>query len=464
VAATLALVALIGYGVATSSSSGRAAKVAPVTSTTVVTPTTQQIPPTIVPAQPPVPYYAADVGPTLKIQFADFNDYSPLGTGYQLWATPGSTATSGSWFSVTSADGFGGQSDLYTPNAYRLDTDRGRFTIVHMSSGQTAVQFSAPTISLSLMAFGWSDADLVRLVESINLGSITLGQRQPVFSDPSLISGYELISNGVDPWLAIQGMTGELLYYTDATDPNGGLSITVGRVDATRDEGPILDRKTALQFLVDHATPFMVDGQQAVAGALIDQNGYALASWTDGDVIVTVAGKVPVPRLISIARTVHEASKAEWDDMRLMADKNASEANIPSSYSEPAQVPVSFGTDGNGESWTIQVGLGNYGNFQQIIWGWGTNGTGTTSEDTAQINTVVDGDRTYVLADLPRPVAPTAQLRVTRNGLDPVDVPFNDTHPTADRTFAAYAFSEPGPYTAQVIGADGAVLATWPST
>ena len=65
---------------------------------------------------------------------------------------------------------FGGRSDIYAQNAYRLDTDRGPVAIAHMPSGQSAVQFSTQTISLSLMAFGWSDTDLVRLVESIRSG------------------------------------------------------------------------------------------------------------------------------------------------------------------------------------------------------------------------------------------------------------------------------------------------------
>ncbi len=56
-----------------------------------------------------------------------------------------------------------------------------------------------------------------------------------------------------------------------------------------------------------------------------------------------------------------------------------------------------------------------------------------------------------------------ADLHIIRAGLDPVVVPFKDVDPTLDRTFAAYAFSELGTYSAQVIGADGAVLASWPS-
>ena len=67
-----------------------------------------------------------------------------------------------------------------------------------------------------------------------------------------------------------------------------------------------------------------------------------------------------------------------------------------------------------------------------------------------------------MLANLPRAVAPTAQLQVTRPGVDPVVVPFIDADPELNRTFAAYAFSEATQYSAQIIGADGTVLASWP--
>ena len=63
-----------------------------------------------------------------------------------------------------------------------------------------------------------------------------------------------------------------------------------------------------------------------------------------------------------------------------------------------------------------------------------------------------------------RVLAFEAQLQITRSGSDPVTVPFNDSGADLDRTFAVYAFSEPVPYSAQIIGADGTVLATWSAT
>ncbi|MGZ7011259.1 MAG: hypothetical protein ACXVI2_14280, partial [Ilumatobacteraceae bacterium] len=117
-----------------------------------------------------------------------------------------------------------------------------------------------------------------------------------------------------------------------------------------------------------------------------------------------------------------------------------------------------------GAAWTIRAAPVVYRSVRQIEWEWSTNSVTTTPDDTVQINTFVDKDRTYVVADLPRSIAAPAELHVTRAGLDPVVVSFNDIDPKLDRTLAAYAFSEPGPYTAQVVGANGTVLASWASS
>ncbi|MDP9463311.1 MAG: hypothetical protein M3P52_01700, partial [Actinomycetota bacterium] len=198
----------------------------------------------------------------------------------------------------------------------------------------------------------------------------------------------------------------------------------------------------------------------AVAGTVVGQNDYALATWIAGQNVVTVGAAMPVPQLIAIARTVHEVSADEWEGMRFQAARNSGNGL---NYEESQVLPVSFGTDAASSVWTIQVALANFGGHQQLNWLWDGNGSQTTPDDTAQINTVVDNQRTYVLADLPRNIAEAAGLQINRDGFDPVLVKFNDVDPEYTRTFAAYAFSEPVPYTAQIIGPDGSVLATWPS-
>ena len=148
--------------------------------------------------------------------------------------------------------------------------------------------------------------------------------------------------------------------------------------------------------------------------------------------------------------------------MQLQASQHGADNDFVN-YSQSPPAPVSFGTDAASEPWTIDVSTVGFPNQQLISWQWDAAGFGSIADDAAKIQTAVDGGRTYVLADLPRAVAAAGQLQINRDGLDPVVVPFNDAQPTSDRTFAAYAFSEPVNYTAQILGTDGAVLASWPS-
>ena len=98
----------------------------------------------------------------------------------------------------------------------------------------------------------------------------------------------------------------------------------------------------------------------------------------------------------------------------------------------------------------------------QLVWQWDDAGFGSPAGAKGKITTVVDDKRTYVFAELPRSPASTSQLQILRDGLDPILVPFADPDPELDRTVAAYAFSEPVAFTAQIIGTDDAVLANWP--
>ena len=41
-------------------------------------------------------------------------------------------------------------------------------------------------------------------------------------------------------------------------------------------------------------------------------------------------------------------------------------------------------------------------------------------------------------------------------------MPFIDFDPSVDRTFAAFTVVLPGPFTVQILGADGVIKAVWP--
>ena len=186
-----------------------------------------------------------------------------------------------------------------------------------------------------------------------------------------------------------------------------------------------------------------------------------MATWTAGDHIVTVSATMSVPELIAIARTVHEISSQEWEGM----------ANAGGSAQWRQQLRH-VRTNAAGAGFVRhRCRKANHGpsRCRPRLPDPGTALVGVGPEWTRHDSERQGGDQhtrqrpAYVCTcRSPRAIAPTAQLQISRVGLDPVLVPFIDANPDVDRTFATYVFSEPTPYTAQIIGADGAVLASWP--
>jgi len=451
------LIALVGYGVVTSAAKGLPQVAAPPAST--AAPTTTQ-PVTVTTTEPPpiVPYYAADPPRQFAVEYAQFFEPDTRRLredGYQLWATEGASATSGSWFSLQSFRTSPGS--LYSVDAYRAQGGDRPIAISHLASGHSLVQFEMDdSLHVDLTAFGWNDEDLVRLAKSVTVDGNDLQ-----VGDQSLIAGYEMLT-AVPPWLVIQGRRAEQVGYTSSTDASGGFSIMVSLRPPIPGGVKSRERQIALQFMLDQATPFDVDGHSAVAGAVIGQDRQSVATWVADDHIVSVSAQMPVPDLIAVAQSVRQVTLDEWRGMQFQAATRGGGNDTDGDTVSTSPIVLSQGTDSDSHSWTISVGIASFGNQRQITWGLEGNGFGALAAAQPEINTVVDSRRTYVLAQLPRDVAATAELQIIRTGLDPVVVPFNDTDPTFDRTFAAFAFSEPAPYTAQIVGADGAVLASWP--
>jgi hypothetical protein len=439
----------MAYGVATSASSSSAPKVAPVTTIAHAPTTTQPPAPTTTVPAPLVPYYSADPPPEYTLQNVAEDSHFVRNLGnYQLWATSGSTA----WLSIETYSG-----GTLTSDAYRVLAGTHSIAISHLTSGQSVAEFTpGGSVSVRITASEWSDDDLIRLA-----ASVTADQRAIHLNDRSLVDHYQIIST-VPPWLAMQGNPVEYVSYSSGQDFRRDVTVTVAPRLPSKAGGDTFDRQIAPKYFFDHATSFDADGHLAVAGTVIGRGDFALASWIANDHVVTVSGLVPVPLLIAIARTVHQVSAQEWAGMQLQASQHGADNDFVN-YSQSPPAPVSFGTDAASESWTIEVSTVGFPNQQLISWQWDGAGIGSIADDAAKIQTVVNGRRTYVLADLPRGIAAAGQLQINRDSLDPVVVPFNDAQPTSDRTFAAYAFSEPVNYTAQILGADGAVLASWPS-
>jgi hypothetical protein len=450
--AVAALVGLIGYGVVTS---GRgSSKTAPITNSSVATFTTSSPTTLEVGASPAVPYYAAQPPQGYSVRFAQDqpfpNDFGLI--DYQLWATPDASATTGSWFSATTSPG---APAVYATDSYRLQAGDLSIAVSHTVDEHTVAQFTLPGhTGVTVTSLGWSDDNIVRLASSMQADQSGL-----VFTDKWFTSDHQLVSLA-QPWLVVRGLPVEQIVYLSSQDLGDAVAVTIGQSPSGVARPGADDRKVALRFLLQHSLPFSVDFHAAVAGTVIGSGNYSIATWLDGDNIVTVGATVPLPQLITIAQSVHQVSAPVWDAMQ-RADQNRADQETTD---ETPALPVSSGTDANSAPWTVEASVAHVGDQQKITWSWGTQSGATTALDTAQINTVIDDNRTYVLADLPRALAAAAELHVLRQGLDPLVIPFTDIDPGLDRTFAAFAFTEPGPFTAQVVALDGTVLANWPSS
>jgi hypothetical protein len=450
--AVAALVGLIGYGVVTSGHGSP--KAAPAPSTSLATFTTS--PPTTfdIGASPSVPYYAAQLPQGFSVRYAQDqpfpNDFGLI--DYQLWATPDATATTGSWFSATTSPG---APAVYATDSYRLQAGDLSIAVSHTVDEHTVAQFTLPGhTGVTVTSLGWSDDNLVRLASSMQAD-----QSRLEFTDKWFTSDHQLISSA-QPWLVVRGLPVEQIVYSSSQDLSDAVAVTIGQSPPGSTAPSADDREVALRFLLDDTTPIAVDGHSGVAGTVIGSGNYSIATWLDGGDIVTVGGTVPLPQLITIAQSVHQVPTSVWAGMQYQADQNPPNVIPPDSTSA---LPVASGTDADSAPWAVQASVGHSGDHLKISWSWGTQTGETTALDTAQINTVIDDNRTYVLADLPRAVAATAELHVLRQGLDPLVIPFTDIDPSLDRTFAAFAFTEPGQLTAQLVAPDGTILASWPS-
>jgi hypothetical protein len=432
------LLAAIAYGVVSSASKRATPPAPPVT--------------TAAPPAASLPFLAADPPPSFGVHYAGLQkaDYTAfLGYTYGLWATPGASATSGSWFSVTT---YSGASTLSASNAYRVRTDRSTIAISHVRADQSVTKLVDDGVGISITSFGWSDDDLVRLAQSVRADGRTIE-----FADTWFLADHQLVT-GVQPTPAAQGITAEQISYTSTDDPATNLVITVGKRLNDALGGSDRARATALRFMLADPTTFDVGGLHGVAGTVVGRDA-SMATWIDDANVVTVSAPMPVAQLVSIARTVHRVSADEWNEMKLTGLRfNSPRAAIV----RPELPSIASGVDGSTQPWTIGVTMSFTGS-QQVNWWWAGSGFSSVAQDSAAINTVVDDRRTYVLADLPRSVGVTARLEVTLGNAEPVAFPFVDAGPQMDRTFAAYTFSEATPYTAQIVADDGSVLASWPS-
>ncbi len=455
--AALALVALIGFGVITpANSSGATARPVPTTpppSTTVnssvvdTVPAVNLISPQFYVADPPPAGFTMHFAETLGMggNTADFTDT----TTAQLWASDGATANSGTWFVVSR-----GTHHATGRNSYRTLAGDVIVVVEHdPASGQSRLSFTKDGDSFEITAFGWADRQLLRLVDSIWLADSKIE-----FQDPFFLSDHKLLLDA-DPPTALYGLPVAWVGYTVALPASLAQSFTV-----TVSGYPTANRDVAIRFALTDSSPITVNGLPGIVGRSAADPGLVIVQWRDGNRLISLRGNLPLVPLVAIAQTVQAAPD---DAVTEMVDAGAQ--SIPPALD--AQ-PHTVGSGWLGGPWIVQVSTASsVVTPEWFVWWIGQPGGNSTPSETRfsiaepgpSIETLVEQGRTYVLAKVPRSMT-GATLHVHRNGQPSVELSLLDVDPGLNDEFAAYAFAEPVPFTAQIVDATGQTIANWPLT
>lgn len=446
---TLALVAAIGYGVISSAISSNAARKQPPPTTTLA-PTSTSTAARAVKLVSPQFYVPDQVPPGFTMHFAETlgmggntSDFVDSGTA-QLWATPGANATTGSWFVVSR-----NTHHITGRNAYRTVADGVVVLVEHDEvSGVARLSFTKNGDRLEITAFGWADRQLLRLAHSVYVADDEIRYDSPFFT-----TDHKKMLDA-DPSTAIYGLPVAWVGYTTAVPAGLADNFTI-----TVSADPGVDRDIAARFALTHLGEIGSSGFTAMIGQLASDPSTTVIQWHDGERLITLRGNIDVSVLQSIALGIHPS-----DNTLVRAQVNPNPPAVPSMEGEPR--PVSSGwLDG---PWFAEVASGAGGASDWFVWWIGQpSPTGPPSESrvfsegpSPRIETVVNHGKTYVLAKAPRSMS-DAVLHVNRNGLPSIDIDFVDVGADAPDLFAAFAFVEAVPFSAQIVSGGG-TAAAWP--
>jgi hypothetical protein len=227
----------------------------------------------------------------------------------------------------------------------------------------------------------------------------------------------------------------------------------------------IADEPLVAAFALTSTTRFSVGDHPAIVGPWSADPTVNIAQWRDGERLITLRGNLDPAQLEAIAQTVHESSIPEVRQ-QLQA---GIPPTVPALQIEPRTVVG--GKLKDGRDWLIQVSLRNLADpGSGYLWWIGQPEDSTRPSETRaslpgdapSIDTFVEHGRTYILASIPRSLD-GAELHVAPTGLPSIVTRLRDVDPALPGEFAASVFTQPVPFTARILDADGKILAFWPS-
>lgn len=389
----------------------------------------------------------------------------------ELWATPSATRTSGSWISIESVPySFGMYGQLGGADAVRLAVgDRIGMSAVD-ATGVTVLQVeiddasapdgpSADTWTATITSYGWEPDALTRLAAGLTLDE----DGQPVYGEEGLPSGFRLVTS----------MTG--LGWGLATEMFDRLQASVGYMTADGREltlstlraDPLGDR-TLYDFLLAPVPgepmtgpqTFWAEGDLTLIIGTIDGAPGTTVQWSVGESTILLSGDLPTSDLRALAEQVREGTRAEWRALYRESLEQRSEPDVTDLGVGPM---IAEGTFSLGGTW--QLATSHDGQFGQIDIDWTTDdstadgpfGWGFSLAD--QLQTMTLPEAVIALAALPAASGATSMRVAGEWGERSVPlVAAADVRAGLELVVGLIDVVELGPFTVEVLDANGAVL------
>lgn len=380
----------------------------------------------------------------------------------ELWATPSATRTSGSWLAIETVPyPLGGYGSI-GPSAVRTAVGDGVGLLATDATGVVTLQVQiGDSTTVTLTSHGETVEELVRLATGLSVDEDGL----PVHADTGFQDGYELVASvpGHGWGLAAELFDHQLSTASYVTPDGRRLVVTTLRADSFTD-------RTLYDFLLapvpdDPLTgpqTFWAEGDLTLVVGVLDVLPGTTVEWTVDETTVLLSGNLPTIDLIDLVEAVRTGSRDEWRAL-YGAGLERSEANNPGELRiGPA---IAEGTLVSGGTW--QMSLSRDGRFGQLdvtlpedpsvgptSFGWGFDLTDSLQAMTTTSNVIV------VAAFSPMSMAASLRVRGDWGARSEPLVAATDERTGIQLMVALADVSELGPFTVEVLDADGAVVET----
>lgn len=404
------------------------------------------------------------------------------GSWLQIWAGPDASRSGGRWLAVSTSAFEWVAFDAGAPDVERVLIG-DRYALQRTGSdGVRAVSFRIGDRSANIASFGFTDADVDEIVRGVRIDGRSA---QPDFGESEhLLDGLDLIVSRSEA----VSLDGPLLNWErqasySSSDGNSGLSVTAG---------PQLPNDLVANRLLsaqpDESTPVtdtsgsgldVADGAMVVGSSGAEPYRSQFVMWHDGPstIMLSGSGEITLTELLATAASVRASSADEWQTLMQQ------HPNVSGSYSEGFSPPGSYTTVGQVTSasqtvWTLGLGVraalmppapgtvwvqveskrssddDSFGSTSSNLF---TFQAATDRPESVTTYRFIDATVLVAAVNTANGASSAVALRMRLPGLEPIEVPLV---PVMNSTIsgAAYAFSQVGEYSAELVDANGDVI------